>query len=666
MELSVALQRQAIYPAGHPQVQSAVDRAMRRLDTWLAVQPAFAFAVARTQLVVGGTATDALHPLTRELALKLHGHRIGSVQVAAGVLQTELADFLDAVASDPDGALLPLVAQNARWPHIQIVSLPFDRLRVADSPASGASEVAGPAIIWLALARATLMAGDGQVGDALLDPRVLARAIDANGDPAYDQSVVGFLLELVESLKGATGEEGAVMRTRMSDLVCSLEPDTIVRLLDLGGDAAQRHRFVLDASQQLAAEAVVRLAAAAARASSQGISRTLLRVLGKLALQAHRGAAVARAGASVALREQLETLLDGWDAPRLNPQSYQDTLDRMAQRRVLTLMQERRHPCEPARLLMTALEADALGPPAWLALHQLLAHGGTGVVLDLLDRAPDGNAMAATLWPLVATRDNVRRLLREEQVDPALIDRVAARLGMDVVELLLEALETTETRAMRRRLLELVARVGPAVGPMVTERLTERAPWYVQRNLLTLLAMLPALPDGFSPARFMLHPDARVRREALKLLLRAPEHRDAAVVAAMSDRDEGIVQRALSAALDGCPRAAVPLIMRHVDRAAMPPEILALGIRVVGAARAKGTLDWLLGRVAARGRVLRREKLLPKSPEMLAALAGLAAGWRDEPRADAVLHRARQSADAEIRAAATVRRRTRERSDAVS
>ena len=134
----------------------------------------------------------------------------------------------------------------------------------------------------------------------------------------------------------------------------------------------------------------------------------------------------------------------------------------------------------------------------------------------------------------------------------------------------------------------------------------------------------------------------------------------------MSDQDEGIVHRALTAALDGCPRAAVPLIVRHVERGALPPEVLALGIRVVGTARAPETLDWLLGHVATRGRVLRREKLVAKSPAMLAALAGLAAGWRDEPRADAVLQRARQSADAEIRAAATVRRRTSERSDSVS
>lgn len=649
LELGAAMQRQAMYPGGHPQAEAAIERAMRRLDAWLAQRPAFAFAVARTQLVVDGLATDALHPLLRDLALKLHAHRVGSVHIAAGLLRTELTDFLGAVAADPDQLLLPLVDQNGRWPHVQLAALPFDRLRVMDD---GAGEAAGPSVLWLALARAALVGGDG-AADGLLDPRVLARAIGTNANPAYDQSVVSLLQQLIESLKAATGEDSAVVRTRLSELVCALDADTVARLLELGGDAAQRTRFVLDASQQLAADAVVRLAHAAARASDQAISRTLLRVLGKLALQAHRGGAVARAGASAALGDQLESLLDDWHAPRLNPQSYQETLDRLAQRRVFSLMQGRRHPCEPARLLMTALEADALGSPAWLALHQLLAHGGIGVVLDLLDRAPAGNAMAATLWPLVATRDNVRRLLRDEQVDPALIDRVAARLGVGVVELLLDALESSETRAMRRRLLELVARVGPAAGPLIIARLGEQAPWYVQRNLLTLLAMLPALPDDFSAAGFLRHPDTRVRREAFKLLLRDPTHRPAAVVAALDDPDEAIVRRALTAARGACPRAAVAPILRLVERGDTPADVRALGIRVIGATRAPGTLDWLLARVVTRGRVLRRQKLLPRSPEMLAALAGLAAGWRADARADAVVRAARQSGDPDVRAAAT-------------
>ena len=268
------------------------------------------------------------------------------------------------------------------------------------------------------------------------------------------------------------------------------------------------------------------LVQAAAKASNQTISSSLLRLLGKLALQAEKGGALMRAGASAAMRDQVEQLVDNWDTRRLNPEGYQEALDRMAQRRVFTLMLQRQHPCEPKRLVATALETDTLGGPVWLAVNQLISHGGIAMLLDLLDRAPANNKTAEELWPLVATPDNLRHLLREEQIDPALLERISTRMGLDVVELLLDGLETSETRTMRRKLLDLLARFGNDAGPMIVKRLNnEDIPWYVQRNLLTLLVLLPKVPDGFSPQLFLTHSDERVRREALKLMLRMPEHR---------------------------------------------------------------------------------------------------------------------------------------------
>jgi hypothetical protein len=53
-----------------------------------------------------------------------------------------------------------------------------------------------------------------------------------------------------------------------------------------------------------------------------------------------------------------------------------------------------------------------------------------------------------------------------------------------------------------------------------------------------------------------------------------------------------------------------------------------------------------------RTRWLRRQRLSPKSPEVLAAIAGLAAHWPSEPRVQQVLAEAERHADADIRAAA--------------
>lgn len=662
IELAVALQKHAIYPVGHPQRGSAVDRLIRRLDGVL-LEQSVAFATARTQLVVEGVATDPLNPLTRELAQRLHRQRVGGLRFVPGLPRDELADFLSMVAAEQDAPRIELTAQAERWPHIVVTAPTYDRLEIMGEEgglAEDEARLAGVKLIWIALARAALLLEDGSEGDELLDPSVLARAIETNGDAVYDASIAGFLMEVTESLKRATGEESATVRARVSDLVRSLRPETLDRLLDLGGDVERRRRLVVDASRQVAAEAVVALVRSAANASGQPISRTMLRLLGKLALQAEQGGGPMRAGANAALRDQVEQIVEGWDAPPLDAERYQRALDGLARRRVVRVVMQRQHPCEAKRVVMTSLEADALGAPVWLAVHQLVSHGGIAMLLDLLDRAPEGNAAAAELWPLVATRENVRHLLREEQVDPALLDRIAARMGMDAVDLLLDALETSETRAMRRKLLDLVARLGSNVGPLVAQRLeADDLPWYVQRNLLTLLGMLPELPQGFVARRFLMHDDARVRREALKLVLHAAPHRDAAIVAALDDRDSGLVRMALTAALDGCPLAAVPLIMRHVERRTLPPEMRALAVRVVGASGASDAVDWLLSRAVSRRSLFRGEKLLPKTPEMLGALSGLALGWRDHPRAAVALALAQRSPDTEVRRAATPRGRSR-------
>src|SRR5207302_914244 len=82
----------------------------------------------------------------------------------------------------------------------------------------------------------------------------------------------------------------------------------------------------------------------------------------------------------------------------------------------------------------------------------------------------------------------------------------------------------------RRGLLAQLVRLGAGIGPLVVRRLEDDR-WYVIRNLLALLEDLAVLPEGFSPARFALHADARVRRQAVKLPLKLPAERDVALAA---------------------------------------------------------------------------------------------------------------------------------------
>jgi len=64
----------------------------------------------------------------------------------------------------------------------------------------------------------------------------------------------------------------------------------------------------------------------------------------------------------------------------------------------------------------------------------------------------------------------------------------------------------------------------------------------------------------------------------------------------------------------------------------------------------------LVDHALTKKKLFRGRRLMPKSPEILAIVAALARGWRDDKLAAEVLRRAQSSGDAEMRAAAQLGR----------
>ena len=57
---------------------------------------------------------------------------------------------------------------------------------------------------------------------------------------AYDQAIVGYLLQIARELKTASGERAEELKRRTSRLIASLKPGTLRRLVAMGGDRNQR------------------------------------------------------------------------------------------------------------------------------------------------------------------------------------------------------------------------------------------------------------------------------------------------------------------------------------------------------------------------------------------------------------------------------------------
>jgi hypothetical protein len=672
IELSIALHKHAMYPEGHPSVGPAVAGVVRRGEALLLDRASLSLGVAHNQLVIEGVATDPRHPVLADLAGRLHRHHLGAVTLTRGLEPLEMQSVLQALAVEADRTGQPLglgdPAKLTAWPHIRLHPMTYERLELLEDPAGvppalagagpGSKDEAGQrdarvrgAQLWIGLARAALA---GQIADdeaPPTKPAVIARAIDEHPkSEAYDQVIVGYLLQIAQELRAAGGEEAVELRRRTSRLIAEMRPETLRRLIDMGGDAAQRRQFVLDASHGMAVDAVLEVVRAAAEASQHSVSSSLMRMLSKLAAHAEQGAPLARPLADYALRDQVRALLSGWQLADPNPAAYGQALQRMSQAAPrFTGPVERMHAPEPERIVKMSLEVDAVGPNVYRACAALVDQGRLPELLDLFEASAD-TAAAEELWGRAVSPDTLSWLLQTEPVDFATVDRIIPRLGAGAADPLLDALAEAQIRATRRAILDRLIRLGPILGPSITARLADER-WYVKRNLLSLLDELPDLPVGFSALQWLTHHDPRVRLEALKLGLKSPDERELVITKALADADGRVVRLALIAALRGVPPPTVPRIIALATNHQAPADLRVLAIRALGLTDAPAALQALLTFTDGGRTLLGRRKLPPKSRLLLAALAALATGWGRDPRATAALARAALSDDPAIRAA---------------
>ena len=144
----------------------------------------------------------------------------------------------------------------------------------------------------------------------------------------------------------------------------------------------QRRQFILDASQGMAADAVLDLVKAA---SGEGapVSKAMLRMLTKMGHHAERLPENRKPLAEVELREQVGELVRGWALTDPNPDGYALALQKMAQSApTLVAAEDVRYAPEPERILQMACEVNAVGDALDRAVDALVLGQGAGAVAD--------------------------------------------------------------------------------------------------------------------------------------------------------------------------------------------------------------------------------------------------------------------------------------------
>ena len=657
VEFSIVLHKRSMYPPSHPHLADSADRFLRRMTLLLETHESVSLGVARHRLVIDNVTTDANNALLRDLAHRLHRHRIASVHLSRGATLGEIEDLLNALSSDPqrgDGPVGKRLDRLGSWNHIQLRPVGYDRFELRDrgEDDGAASDDETPRDSWVELAQLAL--ATESTGDKLdADPLVVAQAIGRkSGEVAYDRVVLGYLARVADEMSRRRGGAQDQLAIRISKLIGALNPETLRRLLEASADGAERRQFVLNASQILAADAVMEVVEAAANVSHQTISHSLLRLLHKLAHHAEAGVPAIRAEADGALRRNVARLIGDWELEDPNPSEYNVILEGMVRRASTEIsLVNLQIGCDAEVLIKMALELDCVGPPVYAALDTLLACRELVRIANDLDTGPQ-NQTTQQLWHYVATPQRLELELSASPLDPEALRILVERIGTDAAGSLLDRLASASDRSTRAAIMKQLLAMGPAAGIAAMARLPN-APWFLQRNILVLLGRLGIWPDGFSPEEYAVDADPRIRREAIKIMLDSAAHRTAAIIQGLNDADDGILGLALSSVLDSCP----PEAMSHLERIAGDPkrqaEARVLAIRAIARSGTRTALSLLRDLALPPRRWLRR-RLAPKSPELLAALAGMAVHWRQDPVAADVLTLAMQHSDPEIRAAAGI------------
>lgn len=680
---SVAMHRRSAYPPGHPLRLAAQAAALETLARALEQEPEIIIAVSPGQLAVDGVFNEANDVALSELAERLHRRGVGTITVRAGVTAEEFEALLERVshARDADEDDDDMLDGEARTDaHVTVDMLSYDGLALADEPDDADGPDGKGDRLWRELAAAALAGWDGddgagsagggsssdkgapearasgEFGAPELPPAMsatrLARAISAgarNGESAT--TVLKSLLRVARHARRRGRAGGGAVAARLRDVLQQLEPGTMASLLGAELDPARKRVLILQGVDALPVSAVLDWIEAAARSADKSISHYLLRLLKKLSAQTRRRRDDGPDEGGESLRQAARQLIEGWTLEIRESEEHDTLLEHIAAYEGSDEPAAHDDGAGAERIVQIALETDVVGHDVIAAVDELIDAKRLGALLGLLDRVERSAVAAPALRAHVVAPETLRHILLSEPVDLDAAQLLLERCDAAHAESLLDTLTLSESQATRQLVLQRLRELGDVIRDQVVARLSG-ADWYVLRNLLALLGAMQSLPPRLTADAYARHEEPAVRVEALRLLVRMPERREAAIHDALVDPDVRVVRAALdAAAATGLPRRSGARLLQVVEKADKGSDLRLRGIALLRQAPTNAARDWLLKQALRRRGFFRRLALQPASPELEAMLRALAAAWRTDAAVRPAITLAARSGDPMLREA---------------
>lgn len=655
MQCAGALSRRRAYAATHPMVLAAEQQLFDTVSSLLQSRPQLVLGVAKTDLLIDGEPYITTGSFAHDLAVRLHRRNVGALTFAAGLALPELRDALAWLASEPGDDDCPPPQRHA----LRIALVAYDQLIFGSS--EQADEETGSRL-WQSLAQ---FAGEsGFAPSAAGTPDTSAHGDDGlaqhlrdamQQSPDIARRTATALQEYATEAASTSGATRRTMGEQLDGALARLGTSSFAPIIRSLGDRSLQHRFVSRMVSAVPAATVVDWIHAAAQSREQQMSHHLIRLMSKLSVYAEANDTPI---ADSVFRCAAHDLVRNWMLPDPNPEEHVALLDRIAlHERSLAdaipfLFDGRAADVESARLVQMALEIDVVGDDALAAADALISSSHCVEILGWVNTTGDTQS-ARALRAVVVSDAAVRTFLLTEPVDRLEARALLDQLDAASVEALIDVLAASEVRGTRLLVRQRLAEFGATILPTLLARL-DAAPWFLVRNILTLLHEIAVDSNGANAALenmvdLMEHSQVQVRIEAFRLLLLDSQAREAAIRRALHDKHERVVILALQALADAgdtAPQLSADVItqlLTMVDTEAHSEPLRAHVVRALALTPDARVREWLVTHATKRSHVLRRLQLATPTPVAIAALNALRRSHESDPTVQRILAMVRES-----------------------
>lgn len=563
VELAQWIARAQQYSTNHPACAVHAERAHRALTASLALEAPLVFAVLKDRVLHGET--PLTHPaIANRLAPYLHERAILGLRFSPGVQVAELAVLVEilslTVSVTYEQGGIGAISRSRGLTRIQIDELTHDistEERRVHEKKTRLRVFVGEALRSL-LAQRSLEGLGAFAPDVILEllehPDVAVAILEEDPLGVVD-AFAGLCLMVQEEER----RSGTPLRDRLKGVLRALSAKSLDRVLvgfgSLVGEFRAAVKWLFDGLDE---HEVADLAFASLRAHPRDVDVVFHALALAVPHDGHRMASMRRASRRLydlpAEDEEAMALVVAVARQPLEHDSYGRERAALAPHAMRALAMRRTFPPD-----VTAVQRDETAPTAFegrrtmielvtmaartrrfeqfcarlpASVVQLARAGSTesviGVMRGLLSvtRAEYKDLARATLGE-VMTPEVAEQLLVDldaasATVEGAALEDVTATVRLVAAirpEVVLERLEASESRKMRRVVLDALANIGPVLLPHVRSKLGSSS-WFVVRNAVVLVPYASGTPADLAQAA--RHPNEKVRTEVVRALRTMP------------------------------------------------------------------------------------------------------------------------------------------------